>query len=114
MGQKKGKASKKKPPTSIPITAVLLDKFQENVPRGEARTLLKQNGYFKRLYAHKDQDHRAVDSTIRTAFNVDSYLFLECIRGGNKLIRSSNQRMNGTDVIVRRGCLYLCKVHADQ
>ena len=51
-----------------------------------------------------------MDTKIRAAYGVEKYFFLECIKGGNKLVLSSNQKMNGSDIIVRRGCLYLSKV----
>ena len=50
-----------------------------------------------------------MDQRICAAFGITKYLFLECVKGGNKLAISSNQRMDGHDLIVRRGCLYLCK-----
>ena len=72
--------------------------------------MLEVNGKFKRLFVSKCDNHEAVDTKIRNVFGIEQYLFLECIKGGNKLIVSSNQQMTGNDVIVRRGCLYLSKV----
>ena len=99
---------KKKP--RVTVTAVLLDKFQDNVPKGKTRKMLEVSGRFRRLFVSRCDDHGAVDTKIRNLFGVEQYLFLECVKGGNKLIVSSNQQMNGSEVIVRRGCLYLCKV----
>ena len=64
---------------------------------------------FKRLYITKCDTYDEVHLRICGAYNIANYTFLECIKGGNKLAVSSNQKMNGQDLIVRRGWLYLCK-----
>jgi len=46
---------------------------------------------------------------IQFAFGTNDYTYLECIKGGNKLMISSNQSIDGKDVIERRACLYLVR-----
>ena len=91
------------------VTALLLDRYQSNVPKGALRTLLEKEKKFKKLYVSKCDTYEEVDKKIRGAFRITKYNFLECVQGGNKLAVSSNQKMDGQDLIIRRGCLYLCK-----
>ena len=93
----------------VTVTALLLDRYQNKVPKGASRTLLEQKKKFKKLYVTKCDTHEEIDKKIRGAFGIAKYNFLECVQGGNKLAVSSNQKMDGKDLIVRRGCLYLCK-----
>jgi len=86
-----------------------LDGYQENVPKGPLREELELNGKLKRISVTKETSPPQVKEKICSAYKIEDYTYLECIRGGNKLIRSSNQLMNGKEAIVRRGCLYLCK-----
>jgi len=79
------------------------------VPKGRERISLEAGGKLKRLYVNKDASHNDVKEKICTAYNIRSFTYLECVKGGNKLIVSSNQLMDGNEAIVRRGCLYLCK-----
>ena len=102
----KKKDTKKK---TVTVTAVLLDIFQENVPRNSSRALLQQKNKIKKLFVSRSDTHNDLDKRIRWVFGIDDYTFLECIKGGNKLIISSNQCMDGLDAIHRRGSLYLCK-----
>ena len=103
----KKKDKKKK---TITVTAVLLEKFQENVPKkNSGRLLLQQENKIKKLFVSRSDTHHDLDKKIRWVFGVDDYTFLEYIKGGNKLIVSSNQKMDGVDAIQRRGSLYLCK-----
>ena len=101
----KKKDTKKK---TVTVTAVLLDKFQENVPRKSSRELQQKNK-IKKLFVSMFDTYNDLDERIRWVFGIDDYTFLECIKGGNKLIISSNQCMDGLDAIHRRGSLYLCK-----
>jgi len=65
-------------------------------------------GKQKRIYVTKSTSHAEVDRKIQAAFGISQYKFLECTHGGNRLKYSSNQQMDGSDAIMRRGCLYLC------
>ena len=87
---RKGKTPKKKP--RITITAVLLD-IQENVPKDNARKMLKVNECVKfgRLLVFKCDNHEAVDTKIHNVFGIEQYLFLECVKGGNKLSAPINR-----------------------
>ena len=107
-GKGKGKAKKKRKRT-VTVTALLLDRFQNDTPKGASRKILEQEGRFKRLYITKYDTYDEVHLRVCGAYKITNYAFLECIKGGNKLAVSSNQKMNGQDLIVRRGCLYLCK-----
>ena len=100
---KKGKTSRK----SVSVYTMMLDKFQNDVPKGAARQKLEQEGKTKRMFASRTSSPQQVNEKIGVAFGTNDYTFLECIKGGNKLIISSNQAMDGRDVIERRGCLYL-------
>ena len=91
----------------VTVTVVLLDKFQENVPKKSNRALLEQKNKIKKLFVSRSDTHDNLDERIRWVFGVNEYTFLECIKGGNKLIVSSNQHMDGLDAIQRRGSLYL-------
>ena len=86
-----------------------MDKYQENVPRGTAREEIEYDGKFKRINATNETSPAQVRERICNSYKIDQFKYLECIRSGNKLIVSSNQKMNGKDAILRRGCLYLCK-----
>ena len=57
----------------------------------------------------RSDTHKDLDERISWVFGIKKYKFLECVKGGNQLIISSNQHMDGIDAINRRGCLYLCK-----
>lgn len=102
----KKKDKKKK---TVTVTAILLENFQEDVPKKSSRILLEQENKIKKLFVSRSDTHNDLDERIRWVFGVDDYTFLECIKGGNKLIISSNQHMDGLDAIHRRGALYLCK-----
>jgi len=102
----KKKDMKKK---TVTVTAVLLEKFQENVPKKSGRAVLQWEKKIKKLFVSRTDTHNDLDERIRWVFGVNKYTFLECIKGGNKLIISSNQHMDGLDAIHRRGSLYLCK-----
>jgi len=88
---------------------MMLEKFQGDVPKGEPRKKLTDTGKEKRIYVSRGDDHQSVKEKITGAFHTENYLYLECIKGGNKLIINTNQQMDGREVIERRGCLYLCK-----
>ena len=109
MHKGKGKTKKKRKRRTVTVTALLLDRFQNDTPKGASRKILGQEGMFKRLYITKCDTYDEVHLRICGAYNIANYTFLECIKGGNKLAVSSNQKMNGQDLIVRRGWLYLCK-----
>jgi len=47
---------------------------------------------------------------IAGAFHAENYLYLECIKGGNKLIISTNQQMDGRDDVGVFTCVKYFKV----
>jgi len=72
---------------------------------------MEREGRFRRLSILKSDSYAQVNMKIYEAYRISNlkYKFLECIKGGNKLVISSNQAMNGSEAILRRRCLYLCK-----
>ena len=104
----KGKTKKKRKHT-VTVTALLLDQFQDNAPKGASRKFLEQEKRFLKIFVSKYHTFEEVDQRICGAFGITKYKFLECVKGGNKLALSSNQKMDGKDLIVRHGYLYLCK-----
>jgi len=85
----------------------MLDKFQPDTPRGDARAQMISSGKAKRIQASRTHTSSEISEKISVAFGTKDFTFLECVRGGNKLIISSNQAMDGRDAIERRGSLYL-------
>jgi len=73
----KGKTSKKR----VCINVMMLEKFQNDVPKREARKPLKHNGKEKRIFASRGDSHQHIKEKINWAFHTDSYLYLECIKG---------------------------------
>jgi len=72
---------------------------------------MQNEGRFKQLSVLKSDSYAQVNMKICGTYKISNlkYKFLECIKGGNKLVISSNQALNGSEVILRRRCLYLCK-----
>ena len=102
-------STKNKKKRGVSVTAILLEKFQKNVPKKCSREFLRQQQRVKRLFVFRSDTHKDLDEKISWVFGVKEYKFLECIKNGNQLVISSNQHMDGLDAINRRGCLYLCK-----
>jgi len=71
---------------------------------------LEKDGNTKKIYASRIDSSQQINKKIQFAFGTNDYTYLECINGGHKLLISSNQSMDGRDVIERCGCLYLFKV----
>ena len=88
---------------------MLLERFQEDVPKRAIRRKLEEEKKVKKLFVSRADTHEDLDKRICWIFGIRNYTFLECINGGNKLVVSSNQQMDGQDAIQRRGCLYICK-----
>ena len=64
---------------TVTVTALLLDKFQDNVPKGASRKLLEQEKGLKRLFVSKCDTYEEIDQRISGAFVITEYKFLECI-----------------------------------
>ena len=101
--------TKNKKKRVVSVKAILLEKFQKNVPKKSSREFLQQQQRMKRLFVSRSDTHKHLDEKISWVFGVKEYKFLECIKNGNQLVISSNQHMDGVDAINRRGCLYLCE-----
>jgi len=56
------------------------------MPKGRERVSLEAGRKLKRLYVNKDASHSDVKEKICTACNIHSFMYLECVKGGNKLI----------------------------
>lgn len=101
--------SKRKGRKKVTVTVMLLERFQEDVPKGVTRRKLEEEKKQMKLFVSRSDSYEDLDKRICWVFGIHDYTFLECVNNGNKLIVSSNQQMDGQDAIQRRGCLYICK-----
>ena len=105
----KNETSKRKGRKKVTVTVMLLERFQESVPKAAARRKLEEEKKVKKLFVSRTDSYEDLDKCICWVFGIHDYTFLECINNGHKLVVSSNQQMDGQDAIQRRGCLYICK-----
>ena len=87
----------------------MLDKYQYDVPKSDDRKRLEYEKKVKKTFVTRHDTPSELRTKISWIFGTTNFQYLECVCSGNKLILSSNQKMNGQDAIHRRGCLYMCK-----
>ena len=113
----KGKQAKKKksiPTKSKPsnVDVVLLQKYQEDVPKGAARNKLKKCGRIQQIKLTRAMTATDVEKIIKRAFKhlgLKKFMSLGVDTTGHYLSRSTGE-LDGQQAISRRGALYLCEV----
>ena len=115
----KGKQVKKKktiPTKSKPSTVevVLLQNYQEDVPKGAARNKLKKCGRVQQVKLTRVMAVADVERVIKRAFKhvaLKQFMPLEVDTTGHYLSRSEED-LDGQQAINRRGALYICEVRS--
>jgi hypothetical protein len=86
----------------------MLEKYQSNIPRGEARKELSDNNRVQKVAINRSYNPAKVRDVILAAFGCKDFVILECAKGGY-LLRSEDKELTSTLAIDRRGALYLCE-----
>ena len=95
-------------PTNVKV--LILKSFSSFIPRGKPRNLLRQEGREITLQFRRSMKHDEVKDTIIRGFpalqNMEGWSYLAC-DSDHRLSVSKNQKLDGNDVINRKGCLYI-------
>ena len=84
----------------VSVTVVFLERYQENIPRGDCRKKLENERKIKKIFVTRSDSPKEVKAKISWAFRTtEIFTYLECVSSGTKLILSSNQQMNGKDAM---------------
>ena len=106
--QKKKKAAITKQRPSQ-VTVVMMKEYCPTIPKGKFRQKLASKGKIQTLRFTRIMTHSEVRDKILDAFDVRSFVVLDCDNTGHNLIKSSDQLVDGERAIVRKGALYLCE-----
>ena len=97
----------------VNVKVMVLKSFSPYIPRGRPRNLLKKDGREKTLRFRRSMNSEEVRCTIARGFphieclKDKSWTYLQC-DAENHLVVSKNQAFDGSEVISRKGSLYIC------
>ena len=111
--QKRKKKAANSQGRPVNVKVMVLKSFTPYIPRGRPRNILKKEGREKTLPFRRSMNADEVRCTIArgiphiSSLKEKNWTYLQC-DSDNHLEVSKNQVLNGSDVINRKGSLYIC------
>lgn len=93
-------------PKSSHVTIVLLKRYQDFIPRGEARKKLNKDR-IQTIGINRRMTSKVVKENIKRAFGCEKFITLDVAKGG-RLVKSDKD-LTAQVAIDRRGAVYLCE-----